>query len=100
MLSIHLKFGSSSLKGLGGVRSVTEIFINKKCGQTDGQILNHLLVYRFSIAFQHQLFFTISFGTAIFDKINMLKSMFTLYFYYFNYKINASPPFKVLENRL
>ena len=29
MLSIHLKFGSSSLKGLGGVRSVTEIFISK-----------------------------------------------------------------------
>ena len=47
MLSIHLKFGSSSLKGLGGVRSVTEIFISKKCGQTDGQILNHLLVHRF-----------------------------------------------------
>ena len=27
----------------------------------------------------------------------MLKSMFTLYFYYLNYTINASPPFKVLE---
>ena len=49
MQSIHLKFGSSSLKGLGGVRSVTEIFISKKCGLTDGQILNHLLVYRSSL---------------------------------------------------
>ena len=50
MLSIHLKFGSSSLKGLGGVRSVTEIYIRKKCGQIEGQILNHLLlVYRSSL---------------------------------------------------
>ena len=46
MLSIYQKFGDPSFKGLGEVRIVTEIFIRKKCGQTDGQILNHLLVYR------------------------------------------------------
>ena len=45
MLSSHKKFGGPSSKGWGGVGWVTEIFINKKCGQTDGQILNHLLVY-------------------------------------------------------
>ena len=31
---------------------------------------------------------------VFFDEINMFKSMFSLYFYYLNYTINASPPFK------
>ena len=71
----------------------------------------YLLLYFCRIGTNKMLYFalnlfTISFGTAIFDQINMLKSMFTLYFYYLNYTINASPPFnatppfKVLENRL
>ena len=43
---------------------------------------------------------------VFFDQINMFKSMFSLYFYYLNYTINTSPPFKAtppfkqLENRL
>ena len=58
------------------------------------------------IAFQHQLFFKIIVTylyVVFFDQINMFKSMFSLYL---NYTINASPPFnatppfKLLENRL